>query len=91
MFGSPTLALMDDRYKFLTNLSQDGAEDLLFDIVADPAETTSIVDRERERAGRMRAHLAEFIASCKRSHFGGDYAGPYAPVNEFQDITGAWA
>ena len=39
MFGAPTLAMVDGRFKFLTNLSTDGHEDMLFDLDADIAET----------------------------------------------------
>lgn len=92
MFGAPTLALTDNRYKLLTNLSGDGAEDLLFDVVDDPAETTNVIasTQGRERAAAMRAYLRDFIASCRRSHQGGDYPVPYEPVNAFQEITGTW-
>lgn len=91
MFGSPTLALIDNECKFLTNLSDNGEEDLLFDLDADVAETTSILDQHPERAAWMRQHLVDFIASCRRSHMGGDYAEPYEPINAFQEITGTWA
>ncbi len=91
MFGSPTLALIDGRHKFLTNLSRDGAEDLLFDLDADIAESRSIAAALPGRAAEMRERLADFMASCRRSHFGGDYPGPYTPVNAFQEVTGGWA
>jgi len=90
MFGAPTLALIDGRHKFLTNLSGDAAEDMLFDIDADVAETTNIIGQEPDRARDMREQLSQFIASCKRSHEGQDYPTPYTPINAFQDITGTW-
>ncbi len=90
MFGAPTLAMIDGRFKFLTNLSEDGAEDMLFDLDADIAETTNIIDREPLRARNMRKELGDFIASCRRSHHGEDYPGTYTPINEFQEITGTW-
>lgn len=90
MFGAPTLALIDNHFKFLTNLSADGAEDLLFDIDADIAETTNIIAEQPDRAREMRADLSGFIASCQRSHHGHDYAGSYTPINEFQELTGTW-
>ena len=90
MFGAPTLALIDNRFKFLTNLSADGAEDLLFDTDADRAEGSSILAEEKDRARGMRQYLADFMASCKKSHAGADYPEPYEPVNEFQELTGTW-
>ena len=89
MFGSPTLALMDGRWKFLTNLSADGREDLLFDLEADRFEATNCIAAQRERAAGMREQLARFIDSCRTSHQGGDYEGPYQPINEFQE-PGGW-
>ncbi len=89
MFGSPTLALMEGRWKFLTNLSADGGEEMLFDLEADRSETTNCIGSHRERAAAMRQHLAHFIESCRHSHHGGDYAEPYEPVNTFQE-PGNW-
>ena len=90
MFGSPTLALMGNRYKYLTNLSEDGAEDMMFDILEDPFETTNLIHEQKETAEQMRAQLEAFMASCRQSHFGADYPEPYEPVNDFQEITGTW-
>ncbi len=90
MFGAPTLALIDGPFKFLTNLSADGAEDMLFDLDADISERTNIIAEHRERAGEMRERLSQFIASCRRSHRGDDYPSEYSPVNAFQEITGTW-
>ena len=90
MFGSPTLALMNDEWKFLTNLSEDGSEDLLFNLARDIKETTNVIAENGDLAKDMRKHLADFIASCRKSHAGGDYSEPYEPVNRFQEITGTW-
>ena len=90
MFGSPTLAMIDNGYKFLTNLSADASEDMLFDVDDDVSETADLVRSQPDRAKKMREELAGFIASCKRSHEGADYPTPYAPINGFQDITGTW-
>jgi len=90
MFGSPTIALMDNRYKCLTNLSEDGGEDMLFDLDSDIREETNIISSHTERAAEMRDRLRDFMASCRTSHSGGDYPGSYEPVNEFQQVTGGW-
>ncbi len=90
MFGSPTFAWMDGRWKFLTNLSDDGREDLLFDMRADRGETANRAADHPDRVAAFRVQVAAFMASCRRSHHGGDYAEPYEPVNAFQDLTGRW-
>jgi type IV secretory pathway ATPase VirB11/archaellum biosynthesis ATPase len=90
MFGAPTLAMIDGHFKFLTNLSADGSEDMLFDIDSDIAETTNILDQEPDTARDMRKQLADFIASCRKSHEGQDYSSDYKPINEFQEISGTW-
>jgi arylsulfatase A-like enzyme len=90
MFGSPTLAMIDNRYKFLTNLSESREEEMCFDLIRDPYETTNLVDRQRDFAEAMRARLELFIASCRESHYGGDYHEPYTPVNTFEAVTGGW-
>ena len=90
MFGAPTLAMVEGRFKFLTNLSTDGDEDMLFDLDADIAETTNIAAQKSDRARDMRKKLSQFIESCRRSHEGQDYPDPYSPINEFQEITRTW-
>jgi len=91
MFGSPTIGLIDNRYKVLTNLSEDGAEDVCFDSIADPCETRDLVAERPEVVAESRKRLRAFMASCRHSHHGGDYDTPYSPVNDFQEITGKWA
>ncbi|MCC6489567.1 MAG: sulfatase-like hydrolase/transferase [Candidatus Hydrogenedentes bacterium] len=90
MAGSPTLGMVDDRYKFLTNLSPSGDEDMCFDILADPFEQHNILSELPDYAARMRAQLTTFIESCRRSHSGADYPEPYAPVTTFQEVAGGW-
>jgi hypothetical protein len=90
MFDSPTIALTDNQYKYLTNLSNDGDEDLLFDLHADMFETTNVISDHPDRVRDMKNHITEFMASCRKSHFGADYKEPYQPINEFQEITGTW-
>jgi len=90
MHRSPTLALVDNNFKFLTNLSKDGHEDLLFDLVEDPAEKNNIIEKYPQAAVEMRDWLKKWVQSCKRSHSGQDYGTPFTPVNEFPKITGTW-
>ena len=90
MFGSPTLAMIGNRYKYLTNLSEDRQEDLVFDLVRDPEETANIVAQQSDLAEDMRSRLRAFLDSCRESHHGGDYYEPYTPVDPFQEVTGTW-
>jgi hypothetical protein len=90
MHGSPTLALVDSNFKFLTNLSRDGHEDMLFDVVTDPGEQHNIITQYPEKAAAMRAHLKDWTESCKLSHSGADYLTPFTPVNNFPIIIGDW-
>jgi len=91
MAGSPTFAMTDNRYKFLTNFSENGAEELVFDLIEDPYERRNIIDQQREFADAMRKDLRELVADFRRSHLGGDYNGPaYEPINAFQEIWQAW-
>jgi len=90
MFGSPTIAMIDNRYKYLTNLSSNRSEDMCFDLLADPYETTNIIDQQQIFADEMRRQLQRFLASCRLSHHGGDYPGPYQPVDPYQAGTEGW-
>ena len=90
MFGAPTFAWMDGRWKFLTNLSEDGREEMLFDLVEDRFETTNRIHDEPDLAAAMRRAVAAFMDSCRASHRGADYPEPYEPINEFQELRGWW-
>ncbi len=68
--GSPRLALIENRYKLLTNL--DGTKDLLFDIVSDPREKVDLAPRLPAETQRMRRTLAEWRDSCRRSLAGAE-------------------
>ena len=48
MFDAPTISMIDNRYKCLTNLSNNGSEDLCFDMIEDRAETTNLANEQRE-------------------------------------------
>ncbi len=70
---SPAIALIDNRYKLLTDFSESGAEDQLFDLQTDPGETTNLAGSEAERVVAMKAALAAWRASCAASDGGADY------------------
>lgn len=90
MAGSPTLAMIDNQLKYLTNLSADGSEDLCFDLLEDPGETRNVLDAHRSRASEMRDRLRGFVDSCRHSHAGGDYPEPCPPLDAFQEPDGGW-
>jgi arylsulfatase A-like enzyme len=69
--GSPRLALIDGRWKLLTNL--DSTAELLYDIETDPGEMTNLAASRPAEARRMRSVLQAWRESCRRSVAGGDY------------------
>ncbi len=72
--GSPNLALIDNRYKFLSYLDPARAgQDMLFDIPIDPGERDNMVAASPEVAAAMRRVLSEWRESCVRSRRGEDY------------------
>lgn len=84
MFHSPTFGLIDNDYKLLTNLCEDGTDDMLFDLSRDPYEQNNIVSEHASIAAAMKKVLQDYLADFKRSHYGGDYGDPaYRPVNDF--------
>jgi arylsulfatase A-like enzyme len=90
MFGSPTIAMIDNRYKYLTNFSGDRAEDQCYDLIADPYETTNIIEQQAAFVREMRQQLDDFLASCRRSYDGADYPEPIEHPDPFQEINGGW-
>jgi arylsulfatase A-like enzyme len=90
MHGSPTIALVDNNFKFLTNLSKDGHEDMLFDLAKDPAEQNNIIAEHLKLAAEFKAGLKKWTQSCRLSHSGADYGIPFTPVNRFPIMTGTW-
>jgi arylsulfatase A-like enzyme len=72
--GSPKLALIENRFKLLTEL--DGSPDQLYDISSDPTETKNIATRYPADVARMRKDLSAWRESCKRSNSGADYVKP---------------
>jgi arylsulfatase A-like enzyme len=91
MFGSPTIAMIDNRFKYLTNFSDEQAEDMCFDLLEDPYESHNIIQEQQEFADRMRKQLDQFLKSCRRSHHGLDYPEKFQPLDPFQEVTGGWS
>ncbi len=72
--GSPNHALIDNRYKLLSYLDGERAdEDLLFDITIDPGERYDLSKEHPEIRNRMKARLASWDSSCAASDRGEDY------------------
>ena len=73
-FGSPDHALIGDRYKFLSYLDEERADqDMLFDLAADPGERHNLVAELPDVAAEMRTELQDWDVSCARSDAGDDY------------------
>ena len=77
--GSPKMALVDNRYKLLTDMECAGDKDLLFDLLADRGETKNLAAKHADIVQSMKAKLAAFRASCQRSAAGKDYTTPFTP------------
>jgi len=82
--GSPKLALIDNRYKLLSDL--DSKQDLLFDLIDDPAEQHNLAAIHPEIAAAMRQALEQFHVSCRNSDAGHDYPKPARPANQKPNI-----
>lgn len=76
--GSPRMALVDNRYKLLTDLDGTDGTDQLFDLLADRSESNNLATERADLVRTMKAQLAAFRESCKRSFAGQDYATPFA-------------
>lgn len=79
--GSPKMALVDNRYKLLTDL-EENSEPLLFDLVNDPGESTNLAKEFPERVATMKMALEQFRDSCMGSLAGKDYAKEFKPDNQ---------
>jgi arylsulfatase A-like enzyme len=90
MHGSPTVAMLEGRFKLLTNFSEKGDEDMLYDVIADRGEADNIITKHRDMAQSMKKRLRDWIESCKASHAGADYEGPFTPLEPFPIMTGTW-
>lgn len=84
MFQSPTFGLIDNDYKLLTNFSEDGQEDMVFNLLNDPFEENNIAFEQSEFVAAGKRHLQDLLADFKCSHYGRDYGDArFRPVNEF--------
>ena len=86
MHGSAKLAVLDNNFKFLTDFSDQGGEDMLFDVSKDRFETNNIIAEHPDIAATMKAQLARWVESARRSHSGADYRTPFTPVDRFPEI-----
>ena len=87
MFGSPTLALTDGRWKLVTNLSEDGDEEMLFDLEVDRGEEVNLISSPLERVRAMREQLSGFVESWRASHHGGDYDEDTLRLTQFGESS----
>jgi len=73
------MALVDNRYKLLTDMDGPADKDLFFDLLSDPGETKNIAAEHPDIVKSMKARLADFRESCRRSLAGRDYTTPFTP------------
>lgn len=81
--GSPRYALVENRYKLLTDHPEQsgvGETDQMFDILQDPREITNIANQYPDKVNAMKEQLVKFQVSYKRSLAGKDYSEPYTPT-----------
>ncbi len=101
MFGSPTFAMTDNRYKCLTNLANfsslddrtDNQRDLCFDLMAGRFETNDISEEQTDLIHQTRQRLSEWVDSYRASHAGADYGNTeehFEPVAPFEEVIGSW-
>ena len=76
--GSPRMALVDNRFKLLTDMEADD-EPLLFDLLVDPGESTNLAQQFPDRVATMKNVLVDFRESCKLSLAGRNYSEAFAP------------
>jgi len=65
-------ALVENRYKLLKSAEPGGGFEL-YDLIADPSETNNLATAQPELLATMKARMAEYDESCRRSRDGADY------------------
>lgn len=87
MFGSPTVAIMEGSWKFLTHGRGFEEHDELYDLSVDRCETQNLAASHGELCDGFHRKLEGFMASCRSSHGGADYGGEKVDmVTEFQEL-----
>ncbi len=66
-------AVLDNRYKLVVHENEDGRAQELFDVRADPAETTDLIESNPEVAKKLAQQLKDWQASVLNSLTGADY------------------
>jgi arylsulfatase A-like enzyme len=86
--GSAQMALIHGKHKFLTNLSEDGNGDMLYNIIDDREEKNDILAQQPELVAELRKEAQAYLDSFRASFKGNDYpAGTtYKPVGDFYEI-----
>ena len=65
-------ALVENRYKLLRSALPNGEYEL-YDLIEDPAEKNDLAQTMPDILTAMKARMAEFDESCRRSRDGADY------------------
>ena len=95
MFGSPIAGVINPPYKFLSNLNDNTAEEMLFNLDEDRTEANDLIkdaagrDKHKTLADSLRQQLRDFLASAKKSWEGADYGvADYKPYNYWMEMDG---
>lgn len=73
--NSPRVGLIGNHYKLLTDFSESGEEDLLYDLLEDPGESVNLATAHPDRVSMMKSTLLSWQKSCRASVNGNDYTG----------------
>jgi hypothetical protein len=65
-------ALVENHYKLLKSADPGGGYEL-YDLIADRTETNNLAAAKPELLAAMKARMAEYDESCRRSRDGADY------------------
>jgi arylsulfatase A-like enzyme len=71
--NSPRIGLIGNRFKLLTDFSEGGVEDLLYDLLEDPGESVNLATAHPDRVSAMKSTLRAWRESCRASESGDDY------------------
>jgi arylsulfatase A-like enzyme len=71
--ATPKTALIDNRYKLLSDMDPKGKRDMLFDLIKDPGEKHNLAKEKPEVVAKMKATLKAWRNGCRHSDAGGDY------------------
>lgn len=88
--NAPGLSLLRNQYRYYTDFDTGSPQgDRLYNFFEDRREQVNLIDQEPHRAAAMRKEALAFLASCRWSFQGEDYAAGhnYQALGTFQKMT----